>query len=102
MNFFNIYKGDKENVKTSKQAEVKKEIKLVKSERKIKGLKLFEYNEVTKKIKEAEFIQKDFVLDFTKPNPAEDFLSKFKVKVNKDCKYIQAINIKNALKKINR
>ncbi len=102
MNLFNINPQNKEEVKTSKQAEVKKEIKYIKSERKIAGLRLYEYNEITREIKEATYIKTDFILDFTKADPARDFLSKFKVKINPNCKYIQAINIKNALKKIDR
>lgn len=51
MNLFNINPQNKEEVKTSKQAEVKKEIKYIKSERKIAGLRLYEYNEITREIK---------------------------------------------------
>lgn len=82
--------------------EQSKSLVLKTSERKIPGLRLFEYNTISKELGLATFIQVDNILDFTKPNPARDFLSKMKIKLNPDCIYIQAINEKNALKKAKR
>jgi len=97
-----IDKEKKDIINFEKKAEVKKELMMVRSERKIRGLALFEINKITKEIKLAEFIQRDFILDFTKPNPAKDLLGKIKVKLNINCVYIQAINKRNALKKFNK
>lgn len=93
---------DSDKITINTDVEVKKQLTLIKSERKISGLRLFEYNTITKEIKEAEFLLKDYLLDFTKPDPAKDLLSRLKVKHNPNCKYIQAINKKNALKKLNK
>lgn len=90
------------NIKDNKEVvkEQRKELVFKKSERKITGLRLYEYNTLTKEINEAKFIQVDNIIDFTQPDPARHFLSKIKVLIKDDCVYIQAINKKNALKKV--
>lgn len=68
-----------------------KELTLVGSERKIKGLNLFEFNKATGEINHAEYIQND---TFTIGSAGES-----KVFVRPNCIYIQATNKKNALRK---
>jgi hypothetical protein len=80
---------------------IKKEVKLVGRQRKVPNHILWEYNLITKELKRAEFKKMDYVLDFTKPNPAKDLLSRMKIMINKNCKYFQALNEENAWKKIN-
>lgn len=81
---------------------IKKELKLVGSQRKIPNHILWEYNTITKILKRAEFKKEPYVLDFTKPNPAKDLISKMTVVTNENCKYFQAMNEKNAWKRINQ
>jgi hypothetical protein len=81
-----------ERLEMKKQQE--KELTLVGTERKQKGLTLFEYDKATCKIEPAEYETTDvFVLGME---------AQSKVNVRPNCIYIQAMNKKNALKKVRK
>ena len=72
----------------------KNEFHLIGSQRRIPGHTLFCFNEATKKIKVAPMVQKvELGMD---GNP----VYKNNVTVEKDCVYVQALNEKNARKKL--
>lgn len=79
----------------SEQVQKKKnEFHLVGEENRIKGHTLFCFNEVTKKIKVAPMNQEIMIgLDGS-------VIYKNNVTVEKDCVYVQALNEKNAMKKL--
>jgi len=83
------------------EAEQKKQLTLLKKERKIRGLTLFEYNEVTKEILPAKF--KPVTVNITGDGSGNyDRLQNFELVVNQNCIYVQALNVKNALRKISK
>lgn len=84
------------------EKEQKKEIKLVASQRRIPGLVLWSFNQNTKELKKADFVTEDFTIDFTKHNPVEDLLKRSKVRIEENCLYFQALNRKNAIKKLEK
>jgi len=67
-----------------------KELTLLANERRIKGLRVYEYNRATGEILEAEYIQND----------TYDVLAgvESKLFVRPNCVYVQALNVKNAQK----
>lgn len=77
----------------------KKEIKLIGQQRKVPGLTLWEYNEKTNELKPAQYKKEDVVLNSLAPTP--EALTKInKVIVNENCIYFQALNLRNARKKL--
>lgn len=80
------------------QAEAKKkqEFKYIGSQRRIKGLTLFSYNTVTKELKPAS-IKSDVSIGLD-----GSVVYSNKAQIEKDCVYFQALNIKNARKKIQK
>lgn len=85
----------KDNIETVIQN--KKEVKLLGSQTKVKGHTLFEYNTKTREIKEATF--KSQIVDF-KSVTTESPDDRKTVIVKEGCVYIQALNKKNAIKKL--
>ncbi len=78
-------------------AKKQKEYKLIGRQRKVPGHTLFEFNRKTKEIKPAD-IHRECVFDAGtgKPN------YKTKAYVHEGCFYLQALNIKNAEKKLRK
>jgi hypothetical protein len=92
----------KDSIEIIAQAEVKKEIKLIGSQRVIPGLTLWQFNLISGVLTKALFKSEDLVLDFTKHNPAKDLAKRKKVIIEENCVYFQALNTKNALKVLRR
>lgn len=91
-----LQEKDIDDLRTEQVQKKKNEFHLVGEERRVKGHTLFCFNEVTKKIKVAPMNQECMLgLDGS-------VIYKNKVTVEKDCIYIQALNQKNAIKKLNK
>lgn len=89
-----INKKDIDHIRIEQVQKKKNEFHLVGEERRIKGHTLFCFNEVTKKIKVAPMKQEALLgLDGS-------VIYKNNVTVEKDCVYVQALNEKNARKKL--
>lgn len=85
---------DIDRLRTEQVQKKKNEFHLIGEERRVKGHTLFCFNEVTKKIKVAPMVQKvEIGLDGS-------VIYKNNVTVEKDCMYVQALNEKNARKKL--
>lgn len=78
-------------------AKQQREYKLIGSQRKIPGHMLFEFNRKTKGIKPAD-IHRECILDIITGKP----IYKTRIDVRKGCFYLQALNIKNAEKKLRK
>lgn len=78
-------------------AKKQKEYKLIGKQRKVAGHTLFEFNRKTKEIKPAD-IHRECIIDAGTGNP----IYKTKTDVHEDCFYLQALNIKNAEKKLRK
>ena len=78
-------------------AKKQKEYKLIGKQRKVAGHTLFEFNRKTKEIKPAD-IRRECIIDIGTGNP----IYKTKTDVHEDCFYIQALNVKNAEKKLRK
>lgn len=74
----------------------KQEFKLIGQTRFKPGLQLFSFNIKTYELKKAVFVEEKTVL-FT---DVKNNVQKKKVRIEKDCVYFQALNMKNAVKKI--
>ena len=85
---------DMDQLRTEQVQKKKNEFHLIGQERRVKGHTLFCFNEVTKKIKVAPMNQ-DIMLGLD-----GSVIYKNKVTVEKDCVYVQALNEKNARKKL--
>ena len=85
---------DMDQLRTEQVQKKKNEFHLIAQERRIKGHTLFCFNEVTRKIKVAPMSQ-DIMLGLD-----GSVIYKNKVTVEKDCVYVQALNEKNARKKL--
>lgn len=91
-----LQEKDIDDLRTEQVQKKKNEFHLVGEERRIKGHTLFCFNEVTKEIKVAPMNQECMLgLDGS-------VIYKNNVTVEKDCVYIQALNKKNAIKKLNK
>lgn len=77
-------------------AKKQKEYKLIGKQRKVAGHTLFEFNKTTKEIKPAD-IHRESVLSVSgKPT------YKTRIDVREGCFYLQALNIKNAERKLRK
>lgn len=91
-----LQEKDIDDLRTEQVQKKKNEFHLVGEERRVKGHTLFCFNEVTKKIKVAPMNQECMLgLDGS-------VIYKNNVTVEKDCVYIQALNQKNAIKKLRK
>ena len=86
-----------EATRTEQVVKKQKEYKLVGSQRKVAGHTLFEFNKSTKEIKAAD-IKRECIIDFGANKP----IYKTKTDMHENCIYIQALNIKNAIKKLKK
>lgn len=89
-----INEKDMDQLRTEQVQKKKNEFHLIGQERRVKGHTLFCFNEVTKKIKIAPMNQ-ECVLGMD-----GSVIYKNNVTVEKDCVYVQALNEKNARKKL--
>jgi hypothetical protein len=95
-----ILKGFKDGeIEIAVEKQQQKEIKLIGSQRKIRGLILWEYNRKEKTLQPAKYKKQDFSIKSLTPSPSELHVSN-KVQVNEYCTYFQALNRKNAEKKL--
>jgi hypothetical protein len=78
-------------------AKKQKEYKLVGSQRKVSGHTLFEFNKSTKEIKPAD-VKRECIMDFKTGKP----VYRTKTDMHENCFYIQALNVKNAIKKLKK
>ncbi len=78
-------------------AKKQREYKLIGTQRKVAGHTLFEFNKKTKEIKPAD-IKRECILDATTGKP----IYKTKTDIHEDCFYLQALNVKNAEKKLRK
>lgn len=85
------------SVRQEQVAKQQREYKLIGSQRKVAGYTLFELNRKTKEIKPAD-IHRECIIDASTGNP----IYKTKTDVHEGCFYIQALNIKNAEKKLRK
>lgn len=89
-----LQEKDIDDLRTAQVQKKKNEFHLVGEERRVKGHTLFCFNEVTKKFKVAPMNQECMLgLDGS-------VIYKNNVTVEKDCIYVQALNEKNARKKL--
>lgn len=88
----------KETIEIVDQKQVKKEIKLIGSQRRIPGLTLWQYNENSKELTKAEYKKVDHKLNFD--NTALE--KRYAVSIQENCIYFQALNRKNAIKVLKR
>lgn len=98
MKEFNTKLQEADTVEIVAQAAVKKEIKLIGSQRKIPGHILFEYDTKNKTMQPAQYKKQDLVLD----KLGQPVKISHKVNINEGCIYTQALNKKNAIKRFNR
>jgi hypothetical protein len=90
----------KENqVEIVEEQQLRKEIKLIGQQRKIRGLTLWEFNTKEKTLQPAKFKKQDFAITTLSTSPEALKISN-KVDVQEHCIYFQALNRKNALKKL--
>jgi hypothetical protein len=95
-----ILQGFKDSeIEIRDEQQQKKEIKLIGRQRKVRGLTLFEYNEVTKALEIAKYKKQDYSLESLSLDPSKLKISN-KVEVNEHCIYFQALNRKNAERKL--
>lgn len=78
-----------------------KEIKLIGRQRKIRGHILWEFNQKTKQLQPARYRKQDFQIASLEPSKSALAISN-KVEVKEHCIYFQALNRKNAEKKLGR
>ena len=78
----------------------KKELKLIGQERKVRGHELFEFDYKTRELKLAKFMPLSIMITGTANASQTTEVSK--VMVNENCLYIQALNRKNAIKKLSK
>ncbi len=95
---------DKMLVRTEIQAEQEKkvEFKLIGQQRVIPGLTLWEYNTKRQTLSKATFKKQDVVLTTLDPEVLNNTQTSHRVEVNENCVYIQALNMKTAIKKLVR
>lgn len=79
----------------------KKEIKLIDKQRKIRGLTLWEFNSTEKTLCPAEYKKVNYELK-SLSSQDQELVINHKVIVKESCIYFQALNRKNAEKKIRK
>lgn len=94
----------KDKIEIVGQQEISKGLKLVGKTRKVPGHTLFEFNYKTNTLRRAEFIKQENILEFSQAKMAFDKKVKQinKVKIEENCIYVQALNLKNAIKVLRR
>lgn len=87
-------------VEIVEEQQQRKEIKLIGRQRRVRGLTLWEFNHKEKTLQPAKFHKQDFAITALSTSPEALKISN-KVVVNENCVYVQALNRKNAIKKLN-
>ena len=87
-------------IEIREEQEQKKEIRFIGSQRSVPGHTLFEYNYATKELNKAKF--KIDTLEIKSLSIEHLKLNHKKVIVNENCYYLQALNQKNAIKKLKK
>lgn len=93
------FKSDEIGIHAEQQQ--KKEIKLIDRQRKIRGLILWEFNTLTKLLKAAEFKKQTFSLKVLSSKDHDHEIN-HKVVVKENHIYFQALNRKNAERKLRK
>lgn len=96
--------GDKNKIQNEIKAsqDQKKTIKMIGSQRKIKGHTLFEYNTKTGELTKAKYKVDDTIeINSLSSNPKES-VKRRKVIINEHCIYFQALNMANAIRHLNK
>lgn len=78
----------------------KKVLKLIGQQRKVPGLTLFEFNHSTLSVRRAVF--KKINVEVQSLSNKLNHTTHSRVEVSENCFYIQALNLKNAVKKIKK
>lgn len=91
-----------DTIEIVQEQQQKKELKLVGSERKIRGHILFEFNEKSRRLDVARFKAQTFTITSLDPTSSDYLKINQKVDVQDNCIYIQALNRKNAIKQLKR
>lgn len=81
------------------EKEQKKEVKLIGRQRRIPGLTLWEFNRVTQELLPAQYKKEDVVISKLSTSK-EDLVKRNNVIVKENCFYFQALNEKNARRKL--
>ena len=97
MNIDKVKTAQEAKAPVEQVAKKQKEYKLIGKMRKVAGHTLFEFNKKTKEIKPAE-IRRECRVDFGTGEP----IYQTKTDIHQDCFYVQALNIKNAEKKLRK
>ena len=97
MKDFNTEIKEADKIEVISQSAVKKEIKLIGQQLKKPGHTLFEYDKILKVIKVALFKKQDFIL-----SSSRNLTVSHKVDYKENCIYVQALNKKNAIKRLGR
>lgn len=82
------------NISQEKVEKQQKEYHLIGQQRKVRGHTLFEFNRKTKEIRPADISHNVIIGMDGQPRFQE------RIDIHKDCFYIQALNVKNAKKKL--
>ena len=93
----------KDNLNENKieiQKQIQQEYKFIGTVSKNKGHLIFEYNKETKRLKLASIQLNKTVKIETEGTIAP--MSKYQIMVGKNCLYFQALNLKNAMKKVRK
>lgn len=86
-----------DEVRQEQVAKRQKEYHLIGKQRKVPGHILFEFNKETKEIRPMQ-INRECRVDFGTGRP----IYKTKTYIHEDCFYVQALNLKNAEKKLRK
>ena len=92
---------DSNKIEIVEEQQQKKEIKLIGQQRKVPGLILWEFNETTRLIQRAKYKMTNVFISSLSMS-TESITHTHKVVVNENCVYIQALNLKNAIKHLKR
>lgn len=88
----------KEKIEIGIEKQEKKTLKLLGSQRHIPGLALWEYNNETGELKKAEFVKETITLRELSQKAIQTIRKKIVMK--EGCYYFQALNRKNAIRKL--
>lgn len=80
----------------------KKEIRLINTERKIRGHILWEFNEITRELNRVSYKKQTFTLTSLDPNKADYLKINDQVDIKENCYYFQALNYESAVKKLKK
>lgn len=91
-----LQEKDSQGIRVEQQVKAHHEFKLIGKVKKIPGLTLFSYNKKTLQIKKADVESKVSIGFDRKPK------TEHKIITEKDCFYVQALNVKSAAKKLRK